>query len=142
MLAGAVILYQLTRPARRVDPTATLRDTLHVLRSAADSCRSEIDESASRLQAFDARLDSLRSRVREYEAIDPRGVPADSYEVYLEAFDRYNESVPGWSERADTLRERWARCTDLTQTHNALADSLRQLLLLQMEDRLRERRSR
>lgn len=140
--AAAVIvaasLIRLARPGRS-DPLADLRDTLLVVRTQVDSCRTELDQATSGMQELTARLDSMRARVREMESRDSRGVAADSYDVYIEAFDRYNESVPGWSERADTVRAQWTRCRDLTATHNTLADSLRTLLLRQM-DAARQRR--
>jgi hypothetical protein len=71
--------------------------------------------------------------------MDPRGVPADSYEAYLETFDAYNDAVPGWSERADTLQAQWRRCRDVTEVHNQLADSLRQLMAARAAEAARER---
>lgn len=128
MLLGVLSLHRMARPPRPPDVTAPLRDTVLVLRTAAEACRAELDEGAAGFETFDTRLDSLNERIRELEAMDPRGVPADSYRVYLEAFDQYNDSIPGWSARADTLRARWARCTEVTRSYNALADSLRRLM--------------
>jgi DNA repair ATPase RecN len=129
LLLVAAAIYHTARRARGPDVADVLRDSLHVVRAAVDTCRVALDQETYRLEAFDERLDSLRGRVRELERIDPRGVPADSYAVYLEAFQTYNDSVPGWEQRADSLREQWQHCRDLTERHNAVADSLRQVLL-------------
>jgi hypothetical protein len=67
----------------------------------------------------------LREAVRGFESEAAGGVPARSYEQYLETFESYNSAVPVWEERADSLRARWASCRDLTERHNALIDSLR-----------------
>jgi hypothetical protein len=139
---GAAILYLMGRPPRRADVNAPLLDTLGILRVLADSCRADLEEGSSELNDYDRRLDSLRSRVRHLEAIDPRGIPADSYDLYMRVFDEYNDSVPGWTSRADSLRASWTRCRDLAETHNALADSLRRLLVKQLQDAQRNRRGR
>jgi hypothetical protein len=141
-LALAAGLYRVTRPDRAADANLALRDSIGVVRALVDSCRARVDETSAGIQDFTAQLDSMRARVRELEARDPRGVAADSYVIYLEAFDRYNESVPDWGQRADTLRALWAHCRDLATLHNTLADSLRRALVQQMEDALRERRRR
>lgn len=122
-------LYFIGRSNRRSPPIAPLRDSLYVLRVAADSCRADLDEGSALLQSYDARLDSLRARVRAFEDMDARGVPVDSYAVYLGAFEEYNDSAAGWSLHADTLRTRLQRCRRVTQTHNLIADSLRRLLV-------------
>lgn len=119
---------------RGPDEIAPLRDELRVLRAAADSCQASMEGEQLSMEVFDARLDSLRSRVRELESRDPRGVPADSYQVYLSAFDRYNDSVATWTARTDTVRARWTRCRSITEAHNTLADSVRRLLIRQLEE--------
>lgn len=124
-------LYSLRQPPDIITP---LREELRVLRAAADSCRNALDADQMRFDAYDETVDSMQARVRSLEGIDPRGVPADSYDVYLGAFDRYNESVEGWTERADTVRARWERCRVATEEHNVLADSLRRILVRQLEE--------
>lgn len=128
VLAGvtALILENRSPPPR--DHLFALRDSIRVLRVSVDSCRARLDVQSSDFEAFDARIDSLRERVRGLEAINPRGVPADSYDIYLEAFDSYNDSVARWRQRADTVRARWAQCRDLTELHNTMTDSLRRML--------------
>lgn len=122
------VLYAIGRANRPPDVIGPLRDSLQVLRLGADSCRVDLQRGEAMLHAYDERLDSMHARVREYESLDRRGVPADSYEVYLGAFDQYNDSVEGWSARTDTLRVRLVRCRTITETHNRMADSLRRLL--------------
>jgi hypothetical protein len=131
IVTGATVVYQTVRSSRARDPAALLADALGVLRAAAAACRSDLDVGTARLAVYDAQLDSLHGRVRAFEALDPRGVPADSYEVYLDAFHQYNDSAAGWSARADTLRARLASCRAVTERHNLLADSLRRLLIQQ-----------
>lgn len=135
-----LLAYLIGRPARRQDAITPLVDSLEVLRGLADSCRTELDQGTAGFDDYDRRLDSLRTRVRDLEALDPRGVPADSYEVYLQVFEEYNDSVPGWTHRADSLRARWTHCRDLAETHNELADSVHDLLLKQLQEAERRRR--
>jgi hypothetical protein len=127
------ILYAIGRANRPPDLVGPLQDSLHVLRIGADSCRADLERGQTLLNEYDERLDSMRARVRRFESLDRRGVPADSYDVYLGAFDQYNDSVGGWSARTDTLRARLQRCRTITETHNVMADSLRRLLTGQMQ---------
>jgi hypothetical protein len=131
LLAGAAVLFRILRPDPPPSADELLADSIRVLRTAAEGCREELNLGTARLHAYDAKLDSMRARVRELEAMHPRGVPADSYAVYLEAFEQYNDSVGGWDARTDTLRARLQRCRDVTQRHNALSDSLRRMLVQQ-----------
>lgn len=114
------------RPRRRA---RVLQDDLRVARLAADSCRMSLSREEAEFQVYDDRVDSLRGRVRDYESLRPGGVPLDSFKAYMKTFGRYNDAVPGWRARADSLRGRWRRCRDLTVAHNELADSLRALLV-------------
>lgn len=142
LAAGGLVLHRVSRPPSFAEIIQPLRDTLRELRSAVEACQSGLEQDAAGFQRYEQGMDSLRSRVRELEAIDPRGVPADSYQSYLEAFDGYNDSVSRWSQRTDTLRLRWARCRELTESHNTLADSLSRVLVRQLEEaeRARDRR--
>jgi multidrug resistance efflux pump len=127
VLAVAVLW---TRVLSGPDPRerlAEVRAELRRLRTAADSCQANLETLEAAFRRYDAQLDSLRVRVRAYEALDPRGVPTDSYDAYLQAFERYNAGVPRWSEMADTLQARWTRCRGIVETHNALAESARAL---------------
>ncbi len=54
-------------------------------------------------------------------------MPADSYELYIETFESYNEEVPRRNAAAESLETDWAACRAIVRRHNALADSLRDL---------------
>ncbi|HEX6306810.1 MAG TPA: hypothetical protein VFZ69_01415 [Longimicrobiales bacterium] len=136
--AGALLLLvvavRVVRSLRPPDPAIVLRDSIAGLRASADSCRIEVDSGAAGMRAYGRTLDSMRARVRGMEALDPRGVPADSYDIYMAAFDAYNDSVEAWPEREDSVRALDARCRDLALHHNALTDSLRALLFRSPQD--------
>jgi hypothetical protein len=123
-----VLAFRGLRAIMQTDPHAALRDSLAALRAHADSCQSEVEDRAAQLRAFDERLDSMRARVRELEALDRRGVPADSYRVYLGTFNAYNDSAAAWPPLEDTVRALDARCRTVAEHHNVLADSLRRLV--------------
>lgn len=110
---------------RTVKEIRALRDSLYRVRVAADSCRNEVARAERTFRSFDGVVDSLRGEVRAFEELDERGVPEEEYEVYLEAFDGYNESVADWRTRADSLRARDVACRRIVELHNALSDSLR-----------------
>jgi hypothetical protein len=124
LLAGAGI-YSVSRALREPTELAMLHDSLAVLRAAADSCREAVDSAQVDLLAYNTWLDSLRGRVRQLESHDPRGVPADSYDVYMGVFDRYNDSVGTWQGRVESLQAGQERCLAVTAAHNELADTLR-----------------
>lgn len=124
-LAAAAVL----RGSRPADPVLELRERLQMARLSADSCRTALEVEEAELHAYSAQLDSMRIRVREYEGLHPDGVPVDSYAPYMRAFDLYNDSAATWSERADTVRARLARCQDIVRAHNLLGDSLRRLIV-------------
>lgn len=111
---------------------------LRGLRAAADSCRDALASERSRLAASDARFDSLRDRIDFYEDLDPRGVPADSYDVYLDIFNEYNRGIPDRATAGDTLEAHWESCRDIVEEHNALADSVR--TIADEADLLRDKR--
>lgn len=123
-----VLLFRGVRRVMQADPHAALRDSIGALRARADSCRWDVDGRAAQLRAYGRRLDSVRLRVREMEALDQRGVPVDSYRVYLETFNAYNDSVAAWPPLEDSVRALDARCRSLAEQHNLLADSLRMLV--------------
>lgn len=128
---AAFALLRVGRILRGSNAVTSLRDSVAVLRTAADSCRAELDAGQSRLRAYHDRLDTMRSRVRGFEALDPRGVPADSYRIYLQAFHLYNDSAAGWQARVDSLQTQLDSCRVVTDAHNTAADSLRALILRQ-----------
>lgn len=102
-----------------------LREGLRGLRAAADSCQIAVAQEEILFREYDRRVDSLRASVSDYENLHPEGVPADTYEVYLETFDRYNDAVPAWRMQVDSLRAHWEACREVVDAHNAAADSLR-----------------
>lgn len=105
-----------------------LRSGLADLRVAAEECQAAVEREEQAFEDYQADVDSLRREVRALEALDERGIPADRYREYLEAFDEYNESLPLWEERGDSLRALSEECRAMVQRHNALADSLRELV--------------
>lgn len=129
LAGGGYVAWDLLGPPTPRERLTSLRDTLRARRAAADSCRRVLSYEEASFQDYDERIDSLRERVRGYEALDPEGVPADSYGIYLEAFDRYNDAVPGWEARAESLEAVWQECRALVREHNEMADSVRRLLV-------------
>ena len=98
-------------------------------RLAVDSCRMNLSRAEADFRAYQDRVDSLRGRVRAYESLRPDGVPVDSFDAYMKSFGSYNDAVPAWKARADSLRGQWRHCRDLAVAHNQLADTLRNLLV-------------
>lgn len=123
-----VLAFRGIRARWLADPHAPLRDTIAALRERADSCRSMVDDRAAQLRAYDRRLDSMRARVRALESLHRRGVPIDSYSVYMATFNAYNDSAAAWPPLEDTVRALDARCRAVAEQHNVLADSLRELV--------------
>jgi hypothetical protein len=112
----------------RADPHAPLRDSIAVLRVAADSCRVGVDSGVAALRGFNDTLTAMRTRVRGLEALDERGVPIDSYPVYMDAFEGYNRAAGEWAAREDSVRAQDGRCRDVARTHNVLADSMSRII--------------
>lgn len=127
-LAAALLAYGWIRFFVPLDPRErleTLRGELAVLRASADSCRDALADEERALKVRRESLDSLRERVRLYESLDTRGVPAHHYDAYLETFERYNRDAGGWPAVSETLRSHWLACRRIAETHNAIADSAR-----------------
>jgi hypothetical protein len=124
---AAMILVDYITPVPPEDRLRVLREEMNDLRAAADSCRSVVDREEAELLASDAYLDSLRGELERYEKMDPRGVPGDSYEVYIETFNEYNAGIPARATAGDTLQVHWKACREITESHNQLADSARTL---------------
>lgn len=127
LLIVIIIAFRGVRGMRK-DPHAELRDAISSLRASSDSCRWDVENRAADLRVYNRQIDSIRARVRELEALDRRGVPVDSYRVYMRTFNEYNDSVAAWAPREDTVRALDARCRAIAETHNVLADSLRKLV--------------
>ena len=106
-----------------------LRGTIFTARLAADSCRGSLDLQEERFRSFGVRVDSLRAESRDFESLDPRGVPEERYAEYMERFNAYNDSVAAWDARVETLRANEEACRALVEEHNALSDSLRRRLV-------------
>jgi predicted nucleic acid-binding Zn-ribbon protein len=102
-----------------------IRAHLAALRTASSECVAELSRADAAFRDYRARVDSLRGRIRRYEAMDSRGVPDAQYDAYLDAFEEYNDSVSAWQERADSLEARTESCQEIARRHNALADSAR-----------------
>lgn len=101
-----------------------MAERLGDLRESTERCRAQLAREEAAFQRYDRSLDSLRQRVDAYVSRDGR-VPDEEYDAYMEVFDRYNEAVPRWETRADSLRVTEVRCRERIELHNALADSLR-----------------
>lgn len=132
LLAAVVVAaFGVVTVARTLQHSSALSDMrfeVAQLRAAADSCASALDTSQVALLRYNDRLDSLRLRVRGMETLPPRGVPADSYDIYLQLFGMYNDSVEQWQGRVDALHAEREECRLLADRHNGAVDSLRQLL--------------
>jgi len=132
VLLGSIVL-EVRRQRSPARPPAELRTALIHARAAADSCAAALAAEEEEFRAFGARVDSMREAVRGFEALDPAGVPADSYARYLAAVDTYNAAAAAWPARADSLRAHWAACRDATELYNTLVDSVRRVLRLDPE---------
>lgn len=126
VVAGMLNIVDNTRTRREIEG---LRGRIYQARLAADSCRGSLMLQESRFRDFDASVDSLRAEVRDFESMDPRGVPEDRYREYMDHFTAYNDSVAAWRARAARLRADEEACRGLVEGHNALSDSLRRRLV-------------
>jgi hypothetical protein len=124
--AGGVVSVALRPPSAR-QRFFELRPELQRARLAADSCRQALDAERNAFRALITRTDAVKSRIGELEALDRRGVPADSYVIYLAAVDSFNASVPEWEAAADSFRAHRVACEAVVRAHNSLADSARAL---------------
>lgn len=124
--AGAFVSVALRPPTPR-QLFFELRSPLQLARQAADECRTSLRVEEISFRTLRRRTDSVRSRIGVLEGLDRRGVPADSYRVYLQAVDSFNAAVPDWSAAADSLSAHRTACEELVRAHNTLADSARDL---------------
>lgn len=125
LVTGTMRLVERQRTANQI---SRLRDDLYRARASSDRCRNALANGESALRQLSLTIDSLRSRVDSFEAIDGRGVPATHYDEYLELFDSYNDSVTVWDARERRLRDTEASCRTTIESHNALSDSLQRVL--------------
>jgi len=128
-LAGGSILEQ-NRFNREM---GLLRDALQHARFSVDSCKMYLAQEEQRFLLFDEFVDSLHTQLRSLEDPSQGGVPEARYTEYLEIFERYNDSVAVWENRADALQVSEGVCRDIVLGHNALGDSLRQRLEIRRE---------
>lgn len=128
LIAVVAGVLSIARTLRQPGEIEMMRDSVQALRSRADECRQLLDAGQAELHAYNARLDSLRGRVRELESHDPRGVPADSYPAYMRIVAQYNDSVGEWSGRVEALQADLGRCREVTEAHNEAALVLRRLI--------------
>jgi hypothetical protein len=135
LLIAAVGLLSVARTLRRPTAIAEQRAVVQELRAATDSCHTALAATQGELLAYSEWLDSVRGRVRDMEGLHPRGVPADSYRVYIEKFHTYNDSAAVWEERVAELQQERDECAATTTAHNAAIDSLRVLLQQQQQRR-------
>jgi len=120
-VAGHFLLEE--RQVRR--EVETLREELRFARTRADSCTVALTWEEQDFLRLDVYVDSLHAQVRGFEDPAQGGVPGAEYEEYLSDFNRYNDSVAVWQNRADSLRNTEESCRTLAEIHNALQDSLR-----------------
>lgn len=121
-LAGGTVLER----NRQIREMKVLRQRLQQTRFSVDSCRVALAQEEQAFLRFDRVVDSLRNRVEEYEDPSLGGVPQAEYQAYLQVFEAYNDSIPVWEARADSLQASEAVCRALVERHNLLSDSIRQ----------------
>jgi DNA mismatch repair ATPase MutS len=132
---GAFGISRLVERRATVREIRALRDGIYESRIAADSCRFSLAVEEGRLQRFSDLVDTLHAEVRDFEALDPRGVPEERYDAYLERFHAYNDSVAEWEARAERLRAHESECHAIIEVHNALSDSLRRRVAEELPER-------
>lgn len=125
IVAGLLSVARTLRGPRAIED---MRDVLAELRTATDSCHATLADSQDELLAYSDWLDSARARVRAMEDLHPRGVPADSYAIYMDVFRLYNDSAEMWEVRVAALEAERDACAATTAAHNAAIDSMRRLL--------------
>lgn len=128
VLVAAAGVLTLGRTLAHPGALAEMRSTVALLRSAADSCRLALEQQHGELLDYNERLGTMRDRVRDLEGLHPRGVPADSYRIYMELFASYNDSAGLWDARVVELRAELETCREMADAHNLALDSLRALL--------------
>ncbi|HKJ02672.1 MAG TPA: hypothetical protein VJ997_09460 [Longimicrobiales bacterium] len=124
----AASVWTLVERSRTRQEILDLRDRVARARISADSCTNVLAYDQMLFQQFDRVVDSLRGEVRVLEELDPRGVPEERYDEYMERFEGYNDSVAAWERRAEQLRASDAVCRTLIEAHNTLSDSVRGVL--------------
>lgn len=124
----AASIWTLVERSRERQEILDLRERVARARISADSCTNVLAYDQMLFQQFDQAVDSLRGEVRVLEELDPRGIPEERYDEYMERFKDYNDSVAAWERRAERLRTSDAMCRVLIEAHNELSDSVRGVL--------------
>jgi hypothetical protein len=120
------------RRAERDSPRVradAVREEVRLAQAEAERCMEHLAASNLRFQSQRRQTQAFQSRIDALEALDDRGVPADSYDVYLETVERFNASIEGWELRGEALVTTQQRCRALVEDRNVLADSLRRILV-------------
>lgn len=125
IVLGSVRLVERQQTSEEIN---RLREELYQARITSDRCRGTLLTSESSLLVLGMAIDSMKSRVDSFEALDRRGVPTGRYEEYLQLFDAYNDSVEVWDVRKRRLRTSETSCRETITEHNTLSDSLQAVL--------------
>lgn len=131
MLGGISLSSWMERQAERDSPlrkAELLRGEVREAREAWEGCLDTLAVMERRFRTQARETEALGEQIRALEGLDPRGVPADRYEGYLDAVDRFNAGITAWGAWAVALERRQAECRGLIEARNVLADSLRLLL--------------
>ena len=128
LAAGASALEEMRYQATPRAQAEAYHTEVRESRTEVEACLEEMARNETYFRAQERLTGGLRAQLRSFEALDPRGVPTDIYEDYIEVFERYNASLPAWELRGESLRRISERCRDLAEAHNVRADSLRGLL--------------
>ena len=133
LLFGAVgMASALQRVSQANTPTAIAterRTELRSIRSQVNACLATQDRIELRFQSLTRQTRGLRDELDYLESLDPRGVPSDRYDRYLDLVEAFNASIPEWERQAVDLRLHEARCRTQIELHNVHADSLQRFLV-------------
>ena len=129
VLGGLVVIgiQRIVERQQTLEEINRLREDLYRTRLTADRCRGALQTSETALRSLRTTIDSLRVEVSDYETASGQ-VPQSLYEEYLGAFEEYNDSVQVWEGRERRLRSSEASCRATIERHNALSDTLQNVL--------------
>lgn len=132
VLLIAVAISALTGWVQRRNYAASPRGQMELAREQVRDAQAGVDRCLEGLgmaeEAFVSQrteTEALRAQIRRLEAMDARGVPADSYVVYLETVDRFNASIERWGSRGDEVGGQYDTCRALIEDRNAKSDTFR-----------------
>jgi len=129
LAGGASRLQRIVRANSAVAAAERLREALGGVRARLDACLATRDGSELRFQSLARETRRLRQEVDSIEALDPRGVPEESYDAYLTRVEEYNVAVPEWERQAADLSTLALECDSIAQDHNGRVASLRRFLV-------------